>query len=151
MPRGSTENLRPFNNRTESEQRKIASKGGKASGIARRKKANLKKAFETILQSDVASEKMKIQLEAMGYEATNEMALAMIMLQKAMKGDVRAFEQISKLTSLETKDSLDKKEQRQRIKALELENEKRKQGLSGDDSLDEIIIVDSWADEVQDD
>ncbi|WP_322783538.1 hypothetical protein [Streptococcus cuniculi] len=94
---------------------------------------------------------MKIQLEAMGYEATNEMALAMIMLQKAMKGDVRAFEQISKLTSLETKDSLDKKEQRQRIKALELENEKRKQGLSGDDSLDEIIIVDSWADEVQDD
>lgn len=133
---------------SSSEARENGKKGGIASGKARRKKANLKKAFETILQSDVASEKMKIQLEAMGYEATNEMALALIMLQKAMKGDVRAFEQISKLTSLETKDSLDKKEQKQRIKALELENEKRKQSLSAGDKTE--TALDKYFKELED-
>ena len=97
-----------------------------ASGKARRKKANLKKAFETILQADVASPNVKKQLEDMGFDTTNEMALAMVMMQKAMKGNVRAFEQISKLTTTDAKDSLDKKEQKERIEALKLGNEKRR-------------------------
>ncbi|QBX15778.1 hypothetical protein Javan213_0030 [Streptococcus phage Javan213] len=107
----------------------MTKKGGIASGKARRKKANLKKAFEAILEADVKSDKIKQQLENMGFEATNEMALAMVMMQKAMKGDVRAFEQISKLTSIDTKDSLDRKEQRERIKAIQLENSKREKAL----------------------
>lgn len=53
----------------------------------------------------------------------------MIMMQKAMKGDVRAFEQISKLVTIDTKDRLDKQEQRERIKALQLENKKRELSL----------------------
>ncbi|HEL2554108.1 TPA: hypothetical protein TZ315_002066 [Streptococcus suis] len=57
------------------------------------------------------------------------MAVAMIMMQKAMKGDVRAFEQISKLVTIDTKDRLDKQEQRERIKALQLENKKRELSL----------------------
>ena len=48
----NNENLKPFDQRTESEQREIRSKGGKASGEARRKKANLKKAMEQILTSE---------------------------------------------------------------------------------------------------
>ncbi|HEM5195539.1 TPA: hypothetical protein U1312_000239 [Streptococcus suis] len=57
------------------------------------------------------------------------MAVAMIMMQKAMKGDVRAFEQINKLVAIDTKDRLDKQEQRERIKALQLENKKRELSL----------------------
>ena len=133
------QNLIPANKRSKSEARKNGSKGGIASGKARRKKANLKKAFETILQADVASPNVKKQLEDLGFDTTNEMALAMVMMQNAMKGNVRAFEQISKLTTTDAKDSLDKKEQKERIKALELENEKRKITLEGGAKSEDVM------------
>lgn len=133
------QNLIPASKRSKSEARENGSKGGIASGKARRKKANLKKAFETILQAEVASPNVKKQLEELGFESTNEMALAMVMMQKAMKGNVRAFEQISKLTTTDAKDSLDKKEQKERIKALELENEKRKITLEGGAKSEDVM------------
>ena len=149
------QNLIKNSERTPSERRENAKKAGVASGKARRKKANLKKAFETILQADVASPSVKKQLEDMGFDTTNEMALAMVMMQKAMKGNVRAFEQISKLTTTDAKDSLDKKEQRERIEALKLGNEKlRKQiGTSDVDVKDdgfikslEGVVEETWLD-----
>lgn len=133
------QNLIKNSERTPSERRENAKKAGVASGKARRKKANLKKAFETILQADVASPSVKKQLEDMGFDTTNEMALAMVMMQKAMKGNVRAFEQISKLTTTDAKDSLDKREQKERIKALELENEKRKITLEGGAKSEDVM------------
>lgn len=132
-----------FHERSVSEVRELQRKGGINSGKARRKKANLKKAFEAILEADVKSDKVKRQLEKMGFEATNEMALAMVMMQKAMKGDVRAFEQISKLTSIDTKDSLDRKEQRERIRAIQLENSRREkvlENISGADVTVESVV-----------
>jgi hypothetical protein len=149
------QNLKPANKRTKSEHREIARKGGVASGKARRKKANLKKAFETILQADVASPSVKKQLEDMGFDTTNEMALAMVMMQKAMKGNVRAFEQISKLTTTDAKDSLDKREQKERIEALKLGNDKRRRemGTSEVDVKDdgfikslEGVVEETWLD-----
>lgn len=149
------QNLIKNSERTPSERRENAKKAGVASGKARRKKANLKKAFETILQADVASPNVKKQLEDMGFDTTNEMALAMVMMQKAMKGNVRAFEQISKLTTTDAKDSLDKKEQKERIEALKLGNEKlRKQiGTSEVDVTDdgfikslEGVVEETWLD-----
>lgn len=149
------QNLIKNSERTPSERRENAKKAGVASGKARRKKANLKKAFETILQADVASPNVKKQLEDMGFDTTNEMALAMVMMQKAMEGNVRAFEQISKLTTTDAKDSLDKKEQRERIEALKLGNEKlRKQiGTSEVDVKDdgfikslEGVVEETWQD-----
>lgn len=149
------QNLIKNSERTPSERRENAKKAGVASGKARRKKANLKKAFETILQADVASPNVKKQLEDMGFDTTNEMALAMVMMQKAMKGNVRAFEQISKLTTTDAKDSLDKKEQKERIEALKLGNDKlRKQiGTSEVDVKDdgfikslEGVVEETWLD-----
>ena len=149
------QNLIKNSERTPSERRENAKKAGVASGKARRKKANLKKAFETILQADVSSPSVKKQLEDMGFDTTNEMALAMVMMQKAMKGNVRAFEQISKLTTTDAKDSLDKREQKERIEALKLGNEKlRKQiGTSEVDVKDdgfikslEGVVEETWLD-----
>jgi len=135
------QNLIKNSERTPSERRENAKKAGVASGKARRKKANLKKAFETILQADVASPSVKKQLEDMGFDTTNEMALAMVMMQKAMKGNVRAFEQISKLTTTDAKDSLDKKEQKERIKSLQIKNKREEKMLDTDISNKRIIEI----------
>ena len=124
---------------TSDEARKYGKKGGVASGKARRKKANLRKAFETILPAEVASPHVKKQLEELGFDSTNEMALAMVMMQKAMKGNVRAFEQISRLTAIDTKDSLDKCEQKERIEALKLENQKRRVTLEGSANSEDVM------------
>lgn len=121
------------------EARELGRKGGIASGKARRKKADLKKAFNTILKADVANENISKQLEALGFEATNEMALAMVMMQKAMKGNVKAFEQIARLVAIDTKDSLDRKEQRERIVSIQLGNEKLKAQIGKEEGQDEKI------------
>ena len=70
MPRDGTKNLKPVTERTKEEARTISSKGGKASGFARRRKADLKKAFETLLVLDVTDSKIKKQLEEIGILAT---------------------------------------------------------------------------------
>lgn len=134
------------------EARELGRKGGIASGKARRRKADLKRAFNTILKADVANENISKQLEALGFEATNEMALAMVMMQKAMKGNVKAFEQIARLVAIDTKDSLDRKEQRERIAAIQLENERRKEQLdsSGVEGTN-INIINEWEDIPNDD
>ena len=131
------------------EAREIGRKGGIASGKARRRKADLKRAFNTILKADVANENISKQLEALGFEATNEMALAMVMMQKAMKGNVKAFEQIARLVAIDTKDSLDRKEQRERIVSIQLENERRKEQLesNGKVGADININVGEWNDD----
>ena len=40
---------------------------------------------------------MKELLINLGYEPTNEMALALVVLQKALNGDIRAFGQIKEI------------------------------------------------------
>ncbi len=146
---GNEQNLRVP---SSEEARELGRKGGIASGKARRKKADLKKAFNTILKADVANENISKQLEALGFEATNEMALAMVMMQKAMKGNVKAFEQIARLVAIDTKDSLDRKEQRERIAAIQLENERRKEQLDSNGvEGTNINIINTWEDIPDDD
>lgn len=124
----TSENLIPTNRRTKKEVREIGRKGGKASGEARRRKADLKKALKTVLEADVHSGKVAEQLEGMGFDNSNLMAMVFAQMQQAQKGNVRAFEAITKVMGVE-KDELDRKEQRQRIKALELELAEKKKRL----------------------
>lgn len=143
------QNLIKNSERTPSERREIAKKAGVASGKSRRKKADFKKALNTILSADVFSSKLARTLEEMGFEQTNEAAVALMTLQKALKGNLRAIELIARLNSNEgTKDSLDRKEQRARIKRLELENKKREQELSGAKS--DTSLMESLLDAVRD-
>lgn len=137
------DNLKPQNKRTKSEQREIAKMGGKASGKARRKKANLKNALNTILTAEATSKTAQI-LEELGFENTNEMAIMLSLTQQAMKGNVRAIELINKMATSE-KDDLDRKEQRARIKALEIANKAASEHQNIQD--EQLIIVDEWKDE----
>ena len=140
MPRDGTENLIPFNERTEEEQRKIQRKGGIASGKARREKADFKKKVNEILSMDVFSPQLKEMLEEKGLSATNQTAVVTVLLQKALKGDMRAIELLAKMNGNEgTKDNLDKKEQKERIKAQQLENQKKAQALEGNVVSEDIM------------
>ena len=56
------ENLIPTSKRTKSEAREMASRGGIASGKARRKKANLKKAFENFPLGILSIGKMSMNI-----------------------------------------------------------------------------------------
>ena len=136
----SNENLIPLNERTKDEQREIQRKGGIASGKARREKADLKKKVNQILEMDVFSPQLKEALEEKGLNATNQTAIATVLLQKALKGDMRAIELLAKMNGNEgTKDSLDKKEQKERVKAMQLENKKREQQLEGGMASEDIM------------
>ena len=145
MPRDGTKNLTPMNKRSLEEQKELQRKGGKASGIARRKKADLKKAFETLLALDVTDSKIKKQLEEMGMDGNNEALLAFATFQQAVKGNQKATENIIKLTN--TKDRYDIQEQKERIRALKHDNREREEAEKG--STETIQIVDEWVEEVR--
>lgn len=137
------DNLIHNSKRSPSEVRENGRKGGIASGKARRKKANLKNALNTILTAEATSKTAQI-LEELGFENTNEMAIMLSLTQQAMKGNVRAIELINKMATSE-KDELDRKEQRARIKALEIANKAASEKQDVQDG--QVIIVDEWKEE----
>lgn len=61
-----TENLIPFNERTEEEQKEIARKGGIASGKVRQEKATMKKTLEMLLESTNNTGKTYRELSTLG-------------------------------------------------------------------------------------
>ena len=89
-------NLVPFDERTESEQREIASAGGKASGKARRRKKSMKQKMQLLL-SLPAADNDQTELSAMGVDPDdmdNEMVLVKALFIAAAAGDTRAFDRI---------------------------------------------------------
>nr|DAK58189.1 MAG TPA: hypothetical protein [Caudoviricetes sp.] len=139
------ENLIPLNKRTKSEQREIQRKGGIASGKVRKERADFKKKIDEVLSMEVFNPQLKEMLEEKGLSATNQSAVAVKLLQQALKGNMRAIELLAKMNGNEgTKDTLDKKEQKARIKSLELENKRKAQALdeAGGGADESILIID---------
>jgi hypothetical protein len=60
------ENLIPFNERTEEEQREIAGQGGIASGKARQEKATMRKTLEMLLNEKNSKGKTYRELSTLG-------------------------------------------------------------------------------------
>ena len=73
----NSENLKPMNKRTKSEQREIAKKAGIKSGEVRRARKTLKEELLLLLENG---------------DTQNKISLALI--KKAIKGDITAFEVI---------------------------------------------------------
>lgn len=89
-------NLVPINERTKSEQREIASAGGKASGAARRRKKSMKQKMQLLLSLPAAGND-QAELAAMGVEPgdmDNEMVLIKALFLSAAEGDTKAFDRI---------------------------------------------------------
>lgn len=86
------QNLIPFGERPESEQREIRKKGGIASGAARRRKKSMKEAADLFL-SLPASVKDKNSLKKLGIDSDDaDMQMAVIagITSRAIKGDAKA-------------------------------------------------------------
>ncbi len=119
-------NLVPFDERTESEQREIASAGGKASGAARRRKKSMKQKMQLLLSLPPADND-QTELSAMGIapeDMDNEMVLVKALFIAAAEGDTRAFDRIQ--------DVLGKSVAREEL-ALKKQEAKRK-AASGEDT-----------------
>lgn len=129
------ENLIPFNKRTVSEQRKIQSAGGKASGKARRRKADFRKTLNMLLTAEIDSEEWKPVLEALGVECTLESALNMAMINEGLAGNVKAYEAIAKYAGQTGKPDEDI---RNREADTELKKA-RKQAVTGENETDEAL------------
>ncbi|MEZ7575393.1 stress-induced protein [Streptococcus parasanguinis] len=130
---------------TSEEAREYGRRGGIASGKTRKRKANMKKTLEALLTSKVSNPQLSRVLQDMGFEDDYESALLLVAMQKALKGSSRHMELISKIVNSEgAKDTLDKKEQKARIKALELENRRKAQALdeAGGGADESILIID---------
>ena len=121
MARGH-ENLIPFNKRTEDEQRKIRSSGGKASGESRRRKADFRKALNAILTSEVYHPDWTPFLEAQGIDSTVEAVVNAAMIAEAMRGNVKAYEAIAKYSGQSDRTEADQEEQRVRTAAAKAKN-----------------------------
>ena len=98
-------NLIPFNERTESEQREIAQKGGIASGAARRRKRSLREAADYYLSLPETDRRRvnamlrgSIEPEAIA----NQMSVGVGSATAAKQGDSRAANVLLKMLGEET-------------------------------------------------
>lgn len=99
-----------FDSRTTEERRELARMGGKASGEARRRKANFRKTLNMLLTAEVNTEITPL-LKEMGLESTVESAVNMAMIKEAMMGNVKAYEAIAKYSGQSAQTDADLKEQ----------------------------------------
>lgn len=99
------ENLIPFNERTESEQRQIAQKGGIASGAARRRKRSMKEAADYYLslpETDRRRVNALLRDEVDNEDIDNQMSVVMGITEAAKRGDARAAGVLLKMLGEET-------------------------------------------------
>ena len=130
------ENIRDANEkRTPEERRELAKKAGKASGKARRRKADFRKTLNLLLTAEIDSEEWKPVLESLGVECTLESALLMAQIKMALAGDTQAAKfvaQYSGQSARAEEDLENKKADTELIKA-------RKEAITGENENDEAL------------
>lgn len=98
-------NLIPFNERTESEQREIAQKGGIASGAARRRKRSMRQAADYYLslpETDRRRVNAMLRDQIDPEDVDNQMSVVMGIAAAAKHGDSRAANVLLKMLGEET-------------------------------------------------
>jgi len=95
MAYNGTENMIPITQRTKSEQKEIAKKGGQKSGEARRLKKTFKETFEKLLLTKYDKYATDSDLVArvgdINPKLTMQQAITLAMTFKAINGDVAAY------------------------------------------------------------
>ena len=124
-----------FDKRTAKEQREIAVMGGKASGRARRRKADFRKTLNLLLTAEIDSEEWKPVLEALGVECTLESALLMAQIKEAMQGNTKAATFVAKYSG----QSPEPDENRRNREADTELKQARKQVVTGENETDEAL------------
>ncbi len=127
------QNLKPV--RTKSEARERGRAGGKASGRARRRKADFRKTLNMLLTAEIDSEEYKPLLESLGVECTLESALLMAQIKEAMLGNTKAAYFVAQYAGQSEKPAEDI---RNREADTELKKA-RKQAVTGENETEEAL------------
>lgn len=124
-----------FDKRTTGELREISSRGGKASGEARRRKADFRKNLNLLLTSEIDSPEWKPILESLGVECTLESALLMAQIKEAMNGNTKAAYFVAQYAG-----QTDKAEEDVRNREADTElKQARKQAVTGENETDDAL------------
>lgn len=97
MPKGRKENLLKAEDLTSEQLRERASKAGKASVEARRRKKTMREALEFLMYKAELSEVLKERMKAEGIrdeDMNHQMAITRSLIAKAEAGDVQAYNAI---------------------------------------------------------
>ena len=141
-----------FDNRTTDELREITSKGGKASGAARRRKADFRKTLNLLLTAEIDNPEWTPILESLGVECTLESAMLMGQIKAAMMGDSKAARFVAEYAGQSGKTDAEQEEQMVRTAAA-----KARAGLADEEEEQDDGFMDAlkgtakedWADEDQ--
>jgi len=127
-----------FESRTTRELREIASAGGKASGEARRRRANFRKDLNDLLTTEVNNPEWSPVLEALGLDNTLGMVMHAAMIKEALNGNVKAYEAIAKYSGQSEKTDVDQEEQNLRMAAS-----KAKMGVDDEEEAEDDGFLDA--------
>lgn len=124
-----------FHERTAEERREIAKLGGKASGKARRRKADFRKTLNMLLTVDIEHPEITPILDAMGIDSTLESAMLMAQIKEAMDGNTKAAYFVAQYAGQNdrTKEDIENKKADTELKKA------RKEAVSGDRETDEAL------------
>jgi len=134
----NNENLVPFSKRSVSEARECGRKGGKASGEARRKKADFRRTLNALLTAEIDSPEWSPVLEALGLDSTLESAVNAAMIKEALSGNVKAYEAIAQYSGQSEKTDTDQEEQQLRMAAS-----KAKMGVDEEEEVEDDGFLDA--------
>lgn len=130
-----------FDKRTTSELREITSRGGKASGEARRKKADFRKTLNLLLTAKIDSPEWTPMLEALGLDSTLESAVNAVMIREALNGNVKAYEAIARYSGQSDRTDADLKEQQARTAREKAHADKLGRETSGEETDEGVEII----------
>ena len=127
------QNLKPV--RTKSEARERGRAGGKASGAARRRKADFRKTLNMLLTAEIDSPEWKPMLETLGVDSTLESAMLMAQIKQAMLGSTKAATFVAKYSG----QSPEPEENRRNREADTELKKARKQAVTGENETEEAL------------
>ena len=113
--------LIPFNQRTEEEQKKIASMGGKKSGEVRREQKTYREMAKAMLSATIKDKKILDELKAYGLSETDVKAYTLLgMIKASGNGSHNAFDRLMMLVGEETQATTSEQEkQANLLKAIQ--------------------------------
>lgn len=136
------QNLVPFTtNQSREEAVKNGRKGGKASGRARRRKADFRKTLNLLLTAEIDNEEWKPVLESLGVECTLESALLMAQIKEAMRGNTKAAYFVAQYAGQNAQTAADDKEQQRRTERMEADTEKIRRSSGNAENEDEGVEI----------
>ena len=100
-------NLRPFDQRSETEQREIRSMGGKASQAKQKRRKTQAEIIRQIMELKLTPEEGADKLEALGLDPTWATDANVAVMQKARRGDVEALRYLRDTIGEKPRDGLE--------------------------------------------